>query len=157
MRNICKHTACALVCAILLSASVFAGDRGTAEEAKKMVDEAVAHIKEVGTSKAFADFNAQGNKWHNKDLYIFAYKFDGTNVVLGYTNALVGKNCIDLKSADGQFLIRNMIELAQTKGQGWIDYQWPHPITKKTEHKRAYVVKIPGYDGFIGSGIYPGN
>jgi signal transduction histidine kinase len=47
-----------------------------------------------------------------------------------------------------------MAEIVRTKGGGWIDFMWPHPRTKKVQQKSAYVVKIPGYDGYIGSGIY---
>jgi signal transduction histidine kinase len=82
---------------------------------------------------------------------------DGTNVCHGANAALIGKNLIDLKTADGQFLVKNLVDIAKTKGSGWIDYKWPHPQTKKTESKRAYVVKIPGYDGLIGAGCYPSN
>jgi signal transduction histidine kinase len=47
-----------------------------------------------------------------------------------------------------------MVEIAKTKGSGWEEYPWPHPLTKKIQVKRAYVAKIPGYDGFLAVGIY---
>ena len=128
---------------------------GTAPEAKQMVQDAVAYIKEVGPEKAFQDFSTPGGRWHNKDLYLFCYKLDGTNVCHGANTALIGKNLIDMKTADGQLLIRNFVTLVTTKGSGWVDYQWPHPQTKKTEAKRAFVTKVPGYDYLIGAGIYP--
>jgi cytochrome c len=147
-----------LVAAVLVFAStgVFAvEERGVPADAKKMVDEAIAHIKQVGPTKAFEDFSTPGGKWHYKDIYLFCYKTDGTNVCHGANKALIGKNLIELKTADGQLLIKNLINIAETKGSGWIDYQWPHPETKKTESKRAFVVKIPGYDGLVGAGSYP--
>jgi cytochrome c len=128
---------------------------GTAVEAKQMVQDALAYIKEVGPEKAFQDFSTPGGQWHNKDLYLFCYKLDGTNVCHGANTALIGKNLIDMKTADGQLLIRNFVTLVTTKGNGWVDYQWPHPQTKKTEAKRAFVIKVPGYDYLIGAGIYP--
>lgn len=127
---------------------------GTAGEAQAMIERAIEHVKAVGPDKAFADFSAPGGTWHEKDIYLFAYKFDGTNVAHGANKALIGKNLLDLMTADGQQLIKNMSELAKNKGSGWIDYQWPHPETKKTEAKSAFVKRIPGYDGFIGAGIY---
>jgi len=146
-----------LITALLLMCNgLFAAEeRGTQAEAKKMVQEALTHIKEVGPAKAFEDFSTPGGQWHNKDIYLFCYKTDGTNVCHGANKALIGKNLIELKTADGQLLIKNLINIAQTKGTGWIDYQWPHPTTKKTESKRAYVAKIPGYDGLVGAGVYP--
>jgi len=119
-----------------------------------MVQEALIHIKEVGPEKAFEDFSTPGGKWHKKDIYLFCYKFDGTNVCQGANKAFIGKNLIDIKSADGQPFVRNIIEIAKTKGSGWIKYQWPHPQTNKIENKQAWVAKIPGYDGLVASGAY---
>lgn len=155
MKQMLKWMLIAAVMAFVCSGVVSAEERGKPEDAKKMVDEAVAHIKAVGPAKAFEDFSTPGGKWHNRDIYLFCYKMDGTNVCHGANKALIGKNLIDLKTADGQFLIKNLVTIAQTKGSGWIDYQWPHPETKKTEAKKAYVVKIPGYDGLVGAGSYP--
>jgi hypothetical protein len=144
---------------MILAAWVFAADtkeeRGTPNDAKQMVTDAITHIKEVGLEKAYLDFSTPGGKWHNKDIYLFCYKFDGTNVCHGANKALIGKNLLDLKTADGQLLIANLIDLAKSKGTGWITYQWPHPVTKKTEMKKAYVAKIPGTDALVGAGVYP--
>ena len=144
------------IAAILVVGTAIAQEaRGTNNDAKQMVEQAIAHIKDVGTTQAFEDFSTPGGKWHNKDIYLFCYKMDGTNLCHGANKALIGKNLIDLKTADGQFLIKNLADIAKTKGSGWIDYQWPHPQTKKTEAKRAYVMKIPGFDGLVGAGCYP--
>jgi len=131
-----------------------ADDRGTPDEAKAMVQDAVNHVKEVGAEKAYEEFTTPGNKWHNKDIYLFCYRFDGTSLCHGANKALVGKNLIDLKSADGQPLIKNLIELASKKGSGWIDYKWTHPTTKKIEDKSSWVMRLPGSDALIGAGIY---
>ena len=149
------HLLLAAAMLVVASGAIGAEERGTPNDAKKMVDEAILHIKDVGTAKAFEDFSTPGGKWHNKDIYLFCYKTDGTNVCHGANKALIGKNLIELKTADGQLLIQNLINIAQTKGAGWIDYQWPHPETKKTEAKKAYVAKIPGFDGLVGAGSYP--
>jgi len=156
MKRTLRYVLITTIALILLAATAPAEEpRGSSADAKKMVEQAVEHVKEVGAAKAFEDFSTPGGKWHNKDIYLFCYKMDGTNVCHGANKALIGKNLIDLKTADGQFLIKNLVDIAQAKGSGWIDYQWPHPLTKKTEAKRAYVMKIPGYDGLVGAGCYP--
>lgn len=142
------------ICALWLPGAAFAQKRGSPAEAKEMVEEAVAYVREVGPEKAFQDFSTPGGRWHNKDIYLFCYKFDGTNVCHGANKALIGKNLIDMRTADGQYLIKNFTVLVTTKGSGWVDYLWPHPETKKTEPKRAFVTKIPGYDGYVGAGSY---
>lgn len=138
----------------LLSASAFAAG-GTADEAKSMVNRALDHIKKVGTEKAFKDFSDPANKdWHDRDLYLYAYNFAAVNVAHGANEKLIGKDLSELKTPDGKTLIKDMVQLAKTKGDGWIDYQWTNPTSKKIEQKSGYVKRIPGYEGFIGSGIY---
>ena len=138
----------------LIVGTAFAQQHGTAAEAKQMVQEGLAHIAKVGPEKAFADFNATSGKWHNKDIYLFCYKSDGTCVCNGNQPVLIGKNLIDFRYADGQTHIKEMVDLSNSKGSGWVDYPWPQPDTKKLEAKRSWVVKIPNYDGFIAAGIY---
>ncbi len=131
-----------------------AQERGTPAEAKQMVEDALAHIKQVGPAQAFEDFSTPGGKWHKKDIYVFCYNLQGTVLCHGANRALVGKNLLDLKSPDSQPFVKNFVDIAKTKGTGWTEYQWIHPQTGKMEPKRAYIAKIPGYDGLVGAGAY---
>ena len=130
-----------------------ADERGTASEAKALVERGVAHIKEVGKEKAFADFTA-GGKWADRDLYIFVYDFKGTNLAFGNKPQMVGKDLSGLKDGTGKPLIKDLIDLAKTKGSGWYDYVFSDPISKKMLPKSSYVVRIQGADAFLGAGIY---
>jgi signal transduction histidine kinase len=76
----------------------------------------------------------------------------GLCVAHGARPALIGKNLIDLKDQDGKFLIREMVSIAKAPGSGWIDYNWPNPLTNKIEDKSSYVEKMGDY--FVGVGIY---
>ena len=40
------------------------------------------------------------------------------------------------------------------KGGGWVEYEWPHPQTKKIESKISYAKKLTNYEGFVGVGAY---
>jgi len=131
-----------------------AQERGTADQAKALVERGLAHVKAVGVEKAAEDFSNKDGKWHERDLYIFLQKFDGNTIAHGGNKGLVGKNMMDLKDANGQAFIRSMIDTAKGKGSGWVDYMWTNPQTKKVESKSSYVVKIPDFDGLIGVGIY---
>jgi hypothetical protein len=138
---------------IAITLAAYGQERGTPADAKQMVEEALAHIKQVGTAQAFEDFSTPGGKWHKKDIYLFCYNWEGICTCQGANRPMVGKNLIEFKSADGQPLIKNFVDIAK-KGGGWIEYQWPHPQTNKMEAKRAYVARIPGYDGLVGAGAY---
>jgi len=152
-RNFTLATATALA-AFALHAPTWAQERGTRDEAKAMVDAAVAHVQKVGPEQAFKDFTDKTNaNWQKKDIYIFAYKMDGTSVAHGANDRLIGKNLIDLKDPNGKLLIQELRDAA-VKGGGWVEYDWPHPQTKKSEAKISYSKKLVNFDGFVGAGVY---
>ena len=69
-----------LACVIILFVVVgfvCAQDRGTAEEAKAMLDKAIAFYKVNGPEKAFETFNDPKGPFVNKDLYVFAVDLNG--------------------------------------------------------------------------------
>ena len=145
--------------ALALSLGVIAGgaaaaDGGTKEEAKAMVDAAVEHVKKVGPEQAFKDFTADKANWTRKDLYVMAYDAKGTCVGHGANEKLIGKNLIELKDPNGKQLVKEMTDTAMSKGSGWVEYEWPHPQTKKIESKATFVRKLANYDGWVGVGIY---
>ena len=65
---------------------------------------------------------------------------------------MVGKDLLDMRDIDGKYLIKSLIEVANTKGKGWVDYKWPNPVTNAIEAKSSYVKKYE--DMLIGCGIY---
>ena len=124
-----------------------------------MVDAAVAHAKKVGADQAFKEFSDKANPaWQKKDLYIFAYSMEGVNLAHGANEKLIGKRLIDIKDPNGKPLIHEMIKALQTdagsRDGAWIDYDWPHPQTKKIESKASYVRRFTNFDGFVGVGVY---
>ncbi len=132
----------------------FAQERGSADEAKALVEKGLAHVKAVGPEKAFADFNDKDSgKWVSKDLYIVVLKFDGTILAHGVNKGLLGKNLIDVKDPNGVYFTKEMIESGK-KGGGWTDYGFTDPVTKKIAAKSSYSKSIPGFEGVIGVGIY---
>ncbi|NEX62860.1 cache domain-containing protein [Noviherbaspirillum galbum] len=138
---------------VAFCANAVAAERGTADEAMAMVKKAVAHMKSVGNEKAFSDFADTGNaSFHDRDLYIFVYDMNGNNVSHGNNPKMVGKNLIDMRDADGKFIIKGFVDTASAKGKGWVDYKWPNPVTKAVEQKSSYVEKVDNL--IVGAGVY---
>lgn len=139
------------------AAPASAAEYGTKAEAVAMVKRVQAQFKKDGAEATFKAVSDKSTKaYHDRDLYPFIYFLDGpkkgVNVAHGARPALIGKNLIDLKDQDGKYLIREMVELANGPGRGWIDYKWPNPITNKIEDKSSYIEKMGDY--FVGVGIY---
>jgi signal transduction histidine kinase len=149
------------VCVALLMQFVLFGvawgqEHGSADEAKALAQKAQAHVKAVGTAKAFEDFTAKDGKWLNKDLYIVVLGFSGEVLAHGVNKGLIGKNMMEVKDPNGKAFTRDMIEVAKAKGSGWTDYMFTNPVTKKVEPKSTYTERVPGFDGVVGVGIYKG-
>jgi cytochrome c len=144
----------AAVLGLGLMGAALADERGGKDEAVALVEAAVAHVKKVGAEQAFKDFTEDKASWTKKDLYVMAYNHDGTCVGHGANAKLVGKNLTNLKDANGKEIIKEFTQVSKSKGSGWVDYEWAHPQTKKVESKSTYAVRLAGYDGWVGVGIY---
>jgi cytochrome c len=136
----------------LVAGVAYAQDRGTAAEAKALLGDAVAFYKANGQDKAFAAFNDPKGKFVKKDLYIFALDMNGKIIAHGANAALIGKDMMGAKDADGKLFMKEMIDVGKTKGQGAVDYKWESPKTKKVEQKSSYLEKVDGV--VLGCGYY---
>lgn len=147
--------AAAIATSTLVSFSVFAAG-ATIDQAKAMVEKGVAFAKSNGPDKAFAAFNdKEGHpEFFNGELYLFAYDMDGNCVALGANTKMVGKNLLEMQSADGKFYLKEMIAKTKGGGEGNVEYKWTNPETKKIQDKESFVKAIPGTNYFVGSGIY---
>jgi signal transduction histidine kinase len=137
----------------LVSLFAFSASAATADEAKTLAERAAAHVKDVGRDKAFADFSKPDGGFVNGELYVFCQDKDGTVVAHGGNPAIVGKNMLNVKDPDGKAPNAAMNDLGLTKGEGWYDFRWPNPETKRIQEKSAYVIKIDDHT-ICGSGYY---
>lgn len=144
-----------LLCLYTLTFShsaVSASDKGSADEAVALVMKAVAYIKANGKEKAFAEFNNPSGSFKNRDLYIFTMDMNGVMSAHGANPKLIGKYLLGVKDVDDKQFAKSFIEVANSKGKGWVDYKWPNPTTKAIEAKSTYIEKVD--DMMVGCGIY---
>jgi len=138
-----KRLAMTTIAAVAAAGSIAAhasGDRGTEAQAQEMVRKAVALIKSDGPDKAYKVFNDPGDKmFHDRDLFVFVYHFNGTMLAMGSNPRMVGKNLIDMKDADGMPLARGMIDMIKARKKGWYGpYKFANPATGGYEYKKSY-------------------
>jgi cytochrome c len=124
----------------------------TRDEAKAYSERAAAYIKQVGEDKAFADFTRPDGGFVNGELYVFCYDRNGVNKAHGGNPAFVGKNLLHIKDPDGKEAIVLIVRMGFEQGQGWVDFKWPNPVTKRIESKSAYVIHTN--DVICGVGYY---
>jgi cytochrome c len=143
-----------LAAAVGLNTTALGQDHGTKEEAIAMANAAVAHIQKVGQQKALDDFMNDKSAWSSKDLYVFVMDFQGVNKSHGANAKLVGKNLMGLKDKNGKEFVKEMVAVGSTKSEGWVDYDWANPTSKKIEGKSTLVKRVAGAELLVGVGIY---
>lgn len=138
--------------ALTFAGTALGAEKGTAEEAVSMVKKAIDYLKKNGKEKAFAEFSNGSGPFKDRDLYITVMDTTGKMLVHGANPKLNGKNLIDMKDADGKYFVKEYIELAKSKGTGWIDFKWPNPVTQAIEQKSVYFEKVD--DVVVTCGVY---
>jgi hypothetical protein len=143
--------------ALTLSAAAFAQQGGTAEEAKAMLDKAVAAVK-ADKVKAIDMFNKGEGGFLDRDLYVFCNKTaDGTVVAIGNPNAkkLLGTDVRNLKDSNGKPYGREIFAAGQ-KPEGQTTeitgYMFPRPSDPKPVSKNSFVTNVG--DLYCGVGYY---
>ena len=133
---------------------VKADDRGSAAEAKALLDKAVAAVS-ADSAKALAQFTtdakAKGGDFFQKDLYVFCGGADGN---FSAHPALVGKSMKGLmdKGATPKAVGEEFYAKAAAGG-GEVDYTWPLPGGTEPQKKVAIVAKAG--DQVCAVGYYP--
>ena len=113
----------------------------TPAEAKAFSERAATHIMQVGEAKAFADFTRPDGGFVQGELYVFCYDRAGVNLAHGGNPLFVGKNLLHIKDPDGNEPNLEIVRTGFEQGQGWVDFKWPNPVTKKIQQKSAYVIR----------------
>jgi cytochrome c len=142
-----------VVLGLFLSSLVgYAQATSSADEAKALIEKAIAFYKANGKEKALAEFSNPKGQFVKGELYVFIWSSTGTVLAHGTNQKLIGKDVSGLKDADGKLFVKEGMELANSKGSGWVDYKWTNPVTKKVEAKTTFVKKVD--DLYFCCGIY---
>lgn len=147
--------------ALLASVSpAISGDSPPAtEQARRtqaLVDKAAALVDKEGKA-AFVEFRKKGSEWFHGSTYLFAYDMNANVLLNPAFPKREGTNVMGKRDANGKLLHVAIINVAKTKGSGWVDYMFPKPGQTRPSKKWAYVKKvtIDGVLGLVASGFYP--
>jgi len=148
-RKVCVLLLAMFVALALASGPVLAKE--TAKQAKEKALKAAQYLGQKGTA-ALPEFNDSKNAW-GQEPYVFVYDFKG-NIIAHPNNKLIGKNFLALKDVKGNMFPAEFVAIAKGPGKGWSEYWWPKPGEKKPSQKVSYIVRVPGKEMFVGTGIY---
>jgi len=131
--------ALALPLALSAGVAMAAGDYGTPEEAKAMIEKAVAALKE-DKSKALEMFNERAEGFGDRDLYVYCGGPDG-NFTAHFNEKLRGASLKDLKDKEGKALGEEIYAVAEPGKFVEVEYKWTRPNSEEVIDKVAYVTK----------------
>jgi signal transduction histidine kinase len=135
---------------ILQAGAGLAGEFGTAQEARALLDRAVAALK-ADKDAAIAKFNQADGGYRDRDLYVFCAAADGTTVAHANPKQ-VGMNLRELKDKSGKPFGAEMFKVAQAGKVKKVSYMWPKPGSDKPVQKVSYVTRVA--DDVCGVGYY---
>jgi cytochrome c len=121
-------------------------------EAKKWVEQAVAFYKFSGKRIALAAFTDLAGMFVKDEMYIYVLSPKGTMLAHGVNEKFVGEEFIDLMDSDGKPFMKEIVDTANAKGSGWVEYKWYQPVARRVLPKVVYFDKVD--DLIICSGVY---
>ena len=128
---------------------LLASDFGTAEEAKAMLDRAVAELK-AGEASALAKFNDAAGDFRDRDLYIFCADRDGK--LIAHPALPLGTDMRALKDKTGKAFGEELFIAAREGQYKQVSYMWPRPGSPYAVAKVSYMTRVG--DDLCGVGYY---
>jgi signal transduction histidine kinase len=125
-------------------------ERGSAGEAKDMVERAIDSYDAQGTA-SFAAMTAPSTEFVDRDLYVFVFDQNHRVAAHGASADLIGDDVTVLVDANGKAFGREFVERATPQG-AWVDYAWLDPLSGEIVAKSSWVVLHD--DHIFGTGIY---
>ena len=126
------------------AASVSAQQFGTAEEARAMLDRAMAALKS-NEATALSEFNDPSNKqFHDHDLYVFCYNLSDGKITAYESPALLNIDVRTLALKDDPIGQRayQAVQNAAEASVVTIDYNFPKPGTTEPVPKQTLETRI---------------
>ena len=124
------------------------------DKAVAFVKRAVAYLGQNGKAKALEEFNDPRGRFVEGELYIVALDLQGVVMADANKPKMVGKSLYDIRDMNGKQFVREEIELANSKGKGWVQFVWPHPVTGALESRASYFERVG--DVIVLTGVYGG-
>lgn len=141
------------VCFVVLlvgAGPVLAADKASAQDAKAMLERAVAAMK-LDKTKALTAFRTGGDGFRDRDLYVFCARNNGI-VDAHIDPQQIGRNIKDLYDVDGVAFGQEMMAIAAEGQIKEVAYMWPEPGSHTPAAKISFVTRVSGQ--MCGVGYY---
>lgn len=86
--------------------------------------------------------------------YLFIESLSGCNIAHPVKPEIQGTSTLNQTDANGNYIIRKMIDIAKYTGFGFLRYDYLNPSSNAVESKTIFVTDIPKTNWYAGSGFY---
>ena len=144
-------TAPAIAAPASAAAAIAATPTAGPKDAIALAERGAAFVRLNGKDEMIRRINSKSPEFNQGELYLAMRDLNGITVA-HQTNALIGKNLLDVPDADGKLFRHEMVAIANGSGKGWVDYKFRNPASGKVEPKTTYVLRVG--DVALEAGIY---
>ena len=127
----------AMLVALMVPCGFATAANATRDDAVKMVEKATAYALANGKDKFIAEVNVKDGRFHQGELYVFVTDLSYTMLAHPVNPKLIGQYIVDVPDVDGKLYRKEMVQVARTKGHGWVDYKYKNPVSGKVEPKTS--------------------
>ena len=150
-------SASTLIAILFFAASIsfpaFADDKLTQDQVRDLAIKANGIVETLGVDAAREIFNKEG-EFKFGETYATVIDFNGVYAIFPPRPEAVGKSVLNVRDADGKFLVQEMIRIARENGEGWTEYRWLNPVTNKIQPKATFIKRVAGTELLTFIGIY---
>jgi methyl-accepting chemotaxis protein len=123
------------------------------DAAVSLVKRAVAHVKAVGPERAFKEFDNPNGAFVEGERYVVAWEINGVMRASPISQNFIGTDMTEHTDPRGKKYTHEVLEVARTKGKGWVDYHLRNPAKNDAiEPKSLYVERSGNF--IFGCGVY---
>lgn len=126
---------------------------GSADEARALVERAVAHAQQHDRAKVLAEFNDPQGPWMDRDLFVFCLDRMGNILANPMSPQNVGVNVNTLDGLRGTHHSDRLWDRVNSHGSGWVRYEIAHPRTGLMTQKETFVAAMDDQT-LVGCGWY---
>jgi len=102
-----------------------------------MTLKAAALIKDKGVDAGRKVFDADG-EFKYGEIYVNVVSDKGVRLIYPPKPTAENMDVLEAQDVDGKYMIKDILEAAKTKGEGWVQYRWMNPETSKIGEKMTY-------------------
>jgi PAS domain S-box-containing protein len=94
-------------------------------------------------------------RFENGSGYYFATGLNGVEVLFADRPQMEGLNVLNMQDTRGQYVVKDLIEIAKQFGEGFYEYHWTKPESVGNYFKKiSFIKRFESYEWFIGTGLY---